>query len=98
MNWVWLWFRASSEGPTKVFSHIQNVYAPEELEIIEHPNEAYELIFKTNVENGTVYRSCTLESFPPLINLLLSNPSTGVGHQSREALDQYRKTYSQYRL
>lgn len=38
MNWVWLWFRASSEGPTKVFSHIQNTYAPEELEIIEHPN------------------------------------------------------------
>jgi hypothetical protein len=98
-HWVWLWFRASAiHGSSDALHYINKKLKPEELELTLHPDNVYELTFKTEVGPKFVNDYCDVEKFPPVISILLSNPSTEIGHQTKKELDNYKFTYSQYRI
>lgn len=95
----WLWFRHTAiHGPTAPLYYIKNKLKAEELEVTQHPDNVYELTFKTEVPPMFINNYCSLTNFPPVVSILLSNPSTGeIGH-TKQQLDNYKLTYSQYKI
>lgn len=95
--YVWLWFEESKlSGASDVFTHIEKRYSPEDFQLIEHGNGIYEMTFYTREPAMGVFRTVTLEEFPPLLRLLLANP--GREHTTRSQLEEFQRTYPHIRI